>query len=101
MAGSGKSTLISNVFAKQYEADVVLIDQGPITATGRSTPASYLGFFDEIRRLLAAANDRSPGLFSFNSDGACPPFGGKGVIVTELAFMDPVATECETCRGTR
>lgn len=101
VAGSGKSTLISRVFAKQYESDVVMIDQGPITATNRSTPASYLGFFDEMRRLLARESGRPEGLFSFNSAGACPVCGGKGVIVTELAFMDPIVTECEACGGVR
>ena len=101
VAGSGKSTLISQVFAKQYEDDIVMIDQGPITATNRSTPASFLGFFDEIRRLLARENGRPESLFSFNSTGACPVCGGKGVIVTELAFMDPVVTECEACGGVR
>ena len=101
VAGSGKSTLISQVFAKQYESDVVMIDQGPITATNRSTPASYLGFFDEMRRLLARESGRPDGLFSFNSAGACPVCGGKGVIVTELAFMDPIVTECEACGGVR
>lgn len=101
VAGSGKSTLISQVFAKQYEDDIVMIDQGPITATNRSTPASFLGFFDEIRKLLARENGRPESLFSFNSTGACPVCGGKGVIVTELAFMDPVVTECEACGGVR
>lgn len=101
VAGSGKSTLISRVFAKQYENDVVMIDQGPITATNRSTPASYLGFFDEIRKLLAKESGKSDSLFSFNSAGACPVCGGKGVIVTELAFMDPIVTECEACGGLR
>ena len=101
VAGSGKSTLISQVFAKQYENDIIMIDQGPITATNRSTPASYLGFFDEIRKLLARENDKDVGLFSFNSSGACPICAGKGVIVTELAFMDPIVTECEACSGTR
>ena len=101
VAGSGKSTLISQVFAKQYESDVVMIDQGPITATGRSTPASYLGFFDEIRKLLARESGKPDSLFSFNSAGACPVCGGKGVIVTELAFMDPIVTECEACGGVR
>lgn len=101
VAGSGKSTLISQVFAKQYEDEIVMIDQGPITATNRSTPASYLGIFDEIRKLLAKENGRDKGLFSFNSAGACPVCGGKGVIVTELAFMDPIVTECEACMGTR
>lgn len=101
VAGSGKSTLISRVFASRYEEETVMIDQGPITATSRSTPASYLGFFDEIRKLLARENGRPEGLFSFNSTGACPVCGGRGVIVTELAFMDPVVTECEACAGTR
>lgn len=101
VAGSGKSTLISQVFAKQYARDIVIIDQGPITATNRSTPASYLGFFDEIRKLLAQESQKPEGLFSFNSTGACPECKGKGVIVTELAFMDPIVTECEACGGVR
>lgn len=101
VAGSGKSTLISQVFAKKYEKDIVMVDQGPITATNRSTPASYLGFFDAVRRLLAQENDKPDGLFSFNSMGACPVCGGKGVIVTELAFMDPIVTTCESCNGVR
>ena len=101
VAGSGKSTLISRVFAKLYESNIVMVDQGPITATNRSTPASYLGFFDEIRRLLAGESGRPDSLFSFNSAGACPVCGGKGVIVTELAFMDPIVTECEACGGVR
>lgn len=101
VAGSGKSTLISQVFAKQYDKDVVMIDQGPITATNRSTPASYLGFFDEIRKRMARETGKPESLFSFNSEGACPRCQGKGVIVTELAFMDPVVTVCETCGGQR
>lgn len=101
VAGSGKSTLISQVFAGQYESDIVMIDQGPITATNRSTPASYLGFFDEIRKLLSRESGKPDGLFSFNSAGACPVCGGKGVIVTELAFIDPIVTECEACGGVR
>ena len=101
VAGSGKSTLISQVFAKKYEDDIVMVDQGPITATNRSTPASYLGFFDTIRKLLALENGKPDGLFSFNSLGACPTCGGKGVMVTELAFMDPIVTTCESCNGVR
>lgn len=101
VAGSGKSTLISQVFAKQYESEVVMVDQGPITATNRSTPASYLGFFDDIRKLMARESGKPESLFSFNSAGACPACGGKGVIVTELAFMDPIVTECEACGGVR
>ncbi|HCC00559.1 MAG TPA: daunorubicin resistance protein DrrC, partial [Ruminococcaceae bacterium] len=89
------------VFARKYRDEVVLVDQGPITATNRSTPASYLGFFDEIRKLFATENNVSESLFSFNSDGACPVCKGKGVVVTELVYMDPVVNECEACNGTR
>ena len=101
VAGSGKSSLIRDVFAKQYEDQVVMVDQSPITATGRSTPATFLGFFDDVRKLLAKENGVDAGLFSFNSKGACPACGGKGVIVTELVFMDPVVTVCEECEGKR
>lgn len=100
-AGSGKSTLISRVFAKQYEQQVIIVNQDPITAVNRSTPSTFLGFFDDIRRQFAEANGVDAGMFSFNSKGACPCCQGKGVIVTELAFMDPTVTECEACQGRR
>lgn len=101
VAGSGKSTLIRDVFAKKYEDRVVLADQSPIVATGRSTPATFLGFFDEIRKLMAEKTGTEPSMFSFNSKGACPCCKGKGVVVTELVFMDPVTTVCEECEGNR
>lgn len=101
VAGSGKSSLIRDVFAKEYAGRVVLADQSPVTATGRSTSATFLGFFDEIRRVMAEANGVDAALFSFNSRGACPVCGGRGQIVTELAFMDPVTTVCEACGGQR
>lgn len=101
VAGSGKSSLIRDVFAKEYEDRVVLVDQSPITATGRSTPVTFLSIFDEIRKVLAAENGVNASLFSFNSKGACPVCKGRGVIVTELVFMDPVTTVCEACEGKR
>lgn len=101
VAGSGKSTLIRDVFAETYKDRVVLVDQSPITATGRSTAATYLGFFDEIRKLMAKENGVDAAMFSFNSKGACPSCKGKGVVVTELVFMDPVVTVCEECEGKR
>lgn len=101
VAGSGKSSLIRDVFAKEYSDKVVLVDQSPITATNRSTPVSYLGIFDEIRKVMAKENGVDAGLFSFNSDGACPSCGGRGFITTELVFMDPVTTTCEVCGGKR
>lgn len=101
VAGSGKSSLIRDVFAKQYESRTVLVDQSPVTATGRSTPATFLGFFDDIRKLMAKETGADAAMFSFNSKGACPACKGKGVIVTELVFMDPVTTVCEACEGNR
>lgn len=101
VAGSGKSTLIRDVFAKKYEDRVILIDQSPVTATGRSTPATFLGFFDEIRKLIAKENKAKESIFSFNSQGACPACNGRGMITTELVFMDPVTVTCEKCEGKR
>ncbi len=101
VAGSGKSSLIREVFAKQYEEQVVLIDQSAVTATGRSTVCTFLGFFDEIRKVFAAENNADRGLFTFNGKGACPHCKGRGMITTELVFMEPVTTVCEYCKGTR
>lgn len=101
VAGSGKSSLIRDVFAKQYEEQVVLIDQSAITATGRSTVCTFLGFFDEIRKVFAAENHVESGLFTFNGKGACPHCKGRGSITTELIFMEPVTTMCEYCNGSR
>lgn len=101
VAGSGKSSLIRDVFAKQYAEDVVLIDQSVITATGRSTVCTFMGFFDEIRKVFAKENNVSDSLFTFNGKGACPACNGRGFITTELVFMEPVTTLCECCNGTR
>ena len=101
VAGSGKSSLIRDAFAKEYSEQVVLVDQSAITATGRSTPVTFLGVFDEIRKVMAKSNEVDSGYFSFNSKGACPACKGRGVIVTELVFMDPVVTVCEECGGKR
>jgi excinuclease UvrABC ATPase subunit len=100
VAGSGKSTLITQVLLDDHP-DAILVDQGPITASSRSTPASYLGLMDTIRKLFAKASGASPGLFSFNSTGACGECEGRGVIITEVAYMDPVTTHCEACDGRR
>lgn len=100
VAGSGKSTLISGVFMEEYP-ETVMIDQSAVTATIRSNPATYTGVFDEIRKLFAAENKVEAGMFSFNSAGACPVCKGKGVITTDMAFMDAVTTVCEHCNGKR
>ena len=101
VAGSGKSSLIRDVFAKQYEDKVLLIDQSSITATNRSTVCTFLGFFDEIRKVFAKQNNVSDSLFTFNGKGACPCCKGKGYITTELVFMEPITTVCEECSGNR
>lgn len=101
VAGSGKSSLIREAFAKQYAEQVVLIDQSAVTATGRSTVCTFLGFFDEIRKVFSDETKANKSLFTFNGKGACPHCKGRGMITTELVFMEPVTTVCEHCGGTR
>jgi excinuclease UvrABC ATPase subunit len=100
VAGSGKSTLIEDVFLEEHP-EAIFVDQTPIGASSRSTPATYLGLMDTIRKLFAQANGVQAALFSFNSKGACDECQGRGLIITELAFMDPVTTHCGTCEGRR
>ncbi|WP_280440855.1 excinuclease ABC subunit UvrA [Nocardia brasiliensis] len=100
VAGSGKSSLIRDVFVVEHP-EVIFVDQSAIGASSRSTPATYLGLMDPIRKLFAKATGESPGLFSFNSAGACKQCEGRGVIITEIAYMDPVTTHCDACDGRR
>lgn len=100
VAGSGKSSLISGVFVQQHP-DAIVVDQKAIGSSIRSTPATYLGIMDDIRKMLAEANKVKPSLFSFNSEGACPTCGGRGTITADMAFMETVTTVCETCGGKR
>lgn len=101
VAGSGKSTLITKVLPEQFPNELSIINQAPIKATNRATPATYLGIYDEIRRTFAKANHVPVGMFSFNSTGACLTCHGKGETTVELVFMDPIVNECEACGGTR
>ncbi|WP_137846256.1 excinuclease ABC subunit UvrA [Microbacterium sp. 2FI] len=97
VAGSGKSSLIhGNVPAFD---DVVVVDQAPIKGSRRSSPATYTGILDAIRAAFAKANGVKPGLFSANSEGACPACKGLGVIITTLGFTQTVETLCELCNG--
>ena len=100
VAGSGKSTLIGDVFLESYP-EAVVIDQSAVGRSSRSNPATYTGIMDEIRRLFAREVGVSPSLFSFNSKGACPNCQGLGFIHTDLAFLEPVKTPCEVCGGKR
>lgn len=100
VAGSGKSSLINGVFLLQHP-EAIVIDQSAVGASIRSNPATYTGILDDIRQLFGKANKVSPSLFSFNSKGACPDCQGLGFIFTDLAFLEPVRTTCETCNGKR
>jgi len=98
VAGSGKSSLIhGNLPAFD---DVVMVDQSAIRGSRRSNPATYTGLLDTIRSAFAKANGVKPGLFSANSEGACPECKGLGVIFTDLAFNSTVESLCEVCCGT-
>jgi excinuclease ABC subunit A len=129
VSGSGKSTLVQDVlypalarhFGKATEtpgahdrllgaeqlSDALFVDQSPIGKTARSNPASYVGAFDEIRRLFAEvplARERgySAGSFSFNAgDGRCPTCGGSGFEHVEMQFLSDVYLRCPDCDGRR
>jgi len=99
LAGSGKSSLIDGSVSGRD--GVVTIDQGAIHGSRRSSPATYTGLLDPIRKAFAKANGVKPALFSANSEGACPNCNGAGVIYTELTIMASVASTCEECGGKR
>lgn len=104
VAGSGKSSLVHGSLPHRAGAageGVVSIDQSPIRGSRRSNPATYTGLLDPIRKAFAKANGVKPALFSANSEGACPTCNGAGVIYTDLAIMQGVATTCEDCEGKR
>jgi excinuclease ABC A subunit len=104
VAGSGKSSLIHGSVVEGTigdEAGVVAIDQAAIRGSRRSNPATYTGLLDPIRKAFAKTNDVKPGLFSSNSDGACPTCNGAGVIYTDLGVMATVESTCEDCEGKR
>jgi len=128
-SGSGKSTLVSEVLYKalwkklvdtrtlpgahdQVEGmeqvhKVVSIDQSPIGRNSRSNPATYVGFYDQIRELFAQSPQSlergyRAGRFSFNvKGGRCEECQGEGVITTQLYFMPDVEGVCGACKGAR
>ncbi len=128
-SGSGKSSLINEVLFKalwkrlvdtrtlpgdhdrvdgiEHVHKVVNIDQSPIGRNSRSNPATYIGFYDSIRELFAAApvaagRAYTPGRFSFNvKGGRCEECQGEGVITTQLYFMPDVEVTCAVCKGAR
>lgn len=100
VAGSGKSSLIHECFAKQHP-DAIVIDQSPIGKSSRANAATFIGAFDLIRKEFASSTNSEASLFSFNSKGACPKCNGQGVLTFELHFLDSVKTICDECEGKR
>jgi excinuclease UvrABC ATPase subunit len=100
VAGSGKSSLINEVFQHQHP-DAIVIDQSAVGVNSRSNPATYTGILDDVRKAFASANKVQASLFSFNSKGACENCQGLGVVYTELSFFDSVKSPCEICGGKR
>jgi excinuclease ABC subunit A len=130
VSGSGKSTLVQRVFFPALRERLGLVteapgahaslrvpkgikralavDQSPIGRTPRSVPATFLGVWDELRKLFAGlpeakARGWTPARFSFNTPagGRCTACDGQGSIVAEMAFLPEVVSPCETCLGLR
>ena len=128
VSGSGKSTLVKECLKPAFEAflkkeksnpllgnvmgcegfkSIHEVDQTPIGRTPRSTPATYVGFFDEIRKVFSQLPEArirgfSPSKFSFNSPaGRCSECSGAGAIKVEMNFLPTAYVQCEACMGGR
>ncbi len=129
VSGSGKSSLINDILAKELQAQLmranavsgrhdditgidqldkaIIIDQSPIGRTPRSNPATYTGLFTPIRELFASTPEAKlrgyqPGRFSFNvRGGRCENCTGDGIIKIEMHFLPDVYVPCEVCHGKR
>ncbi len=131
VSGSGKSTLLYEVLYNRYQkfrgravskeelglvksirgwenlGDMVLIDQSPIGRSPRSNPVTYMGIYEEIRKIFSRlpaskAQGFGPGHFSFNVDGGrCDACKGDGEVKVEMHFLADVYVRCEACGGKR
>jgi len=123
VSGSGKSTLARDVLHDSLKSKrpvgckslkgrplverVLEVDQAPIGKTPRSCPATYVGFWDTIRRLFADTSEArirgwGPSRFSFNTQGGrCETCEGQGLKKIEMSFLPDVKVACEACNGQR
>lgn len=115
VSGAGKSSLVHKYIADQIQTirsdlevtKLLYIDQKPIGANSRSTPASYLGIWDEIRKLYAQTLEAKSlgwdvGHFSYNTGrGRCPVCKGAGIIKLEMNFLAEAEVICDACGGLR
>jgi excinuclease ABC subunit A len=130
VSGSGKSTLVRDILYRAIKRHldencekpgqhtgiggdldmikkVEFIDQNPIGTSSRSNPVTYIGAYDEIRKLmsgqqLAKQMGYTPAFFSFNADGGrCEECKGEGTVTVEMQFMNDLVLECESCHGKR
>lgn len=100
VSGSGKSSLVEEIM-EQSRGSVVKIDQKGIGNNKRGCIATYIGIFDEIRKIFARENNVSPALFSFNSVGGCSECKGLGFIDMDMNFLGDVRIKCDKCYGKR
>lgn len=98
LAGSGKSTLIREIFTSKYPESIVL-DQSLPQASSRSNIITYLNIYDEIKKLFARENKVNKNLFSVRGKGACLECKGKGTIKLDLAYLGDSEHICEKCGG--
>ena len=130
VSGSGKSTLVRDILyramkrhldevcdrpgqftALEGDLDMIkrieFVDQNPIGTSSRSNPVTYIGAYDEIRKLFAGQQlskqmGYTPAYFSFNTDGGrCEECKGDGTVTVEMQFMNDLVLECESCHGKR
>jgi excinuclease ABC subunit A len=113
VSGAGKSSLVHGVIGEgKYTSDIeikdmLFVDQKPIGANARSTPASYLGIWDHIRSIFSEATESkargyTASFFSYNSGkGRCPECKGLGYKRLEMSFLPDAVMECELCTGDR
>ena len=99
--------LISTISGAEFFETVYEVDQSPIGKTSRSTPATYIKVFDEIRKLygqlpVSRVRGYTPSRFSFNTEGGrCETCAGQGAIKLEMSFLPSSYVPCEDCRGRR